>query len=662
MQRTKSITSPLLLLAALFISAAPSFATVAITAMTPSVPSPQVIGASIVWTVTATDTNHGQLTFKFNMAPVGKPIAMVKDFNVGTYKAGVYTAQPFAWVPTGPEGTYHIQVVVRDFATGETATKTATYTVNPLVTGATPVIVGTANPLVALFSAPACPSGSQMRASFRPNTPNFTVTNTYYAPCNGSNTMTFEIAGMYPTTQYLVRAQTNTGGTITNGPTLKFTTGSLPGSVPFPTFKVLVPPGSGTDTTETTILWGISQLHNETDYRDMATDLNGKIIWFYNVSDSHPALITTPVVNGGMLFITNDVSWNAVSQGGQVLRQIDLAGNIVKETNSGVIQKQLVALGSKDGGSCTTISKPAPVGSACLDAFHHEFTYLPNGYVAALASVEKIFPPGTQGDTSGLPVDIIGDMIVVMDSNWQVVWYWDAFEWLNTNQAGILGETCAANQAGCPPMFLLGTGIAPLARDWLHANSIYFWPQTNDLIFSMKDQDLVIKIDYNNGAGTGRPLWYMTWQSEGNFSFNNVTMDPWPWFSHQHYAVMVNNGAGPLIMFDNGDTRIAAPPIGLGFPGCQPNDCNSRGMALTVDEGTMTVTPQLMANLGVYSPADGVAQLLSNGNYFFFAGLAITQSGVASQAIEIGGAGQVLNIQGPQGYRGWQLINLYNTN
>ena len=56
------------------------------------------------------------------------------------------------------------------------------------------------------------------------------------------------------------------------------------------------------------------------------------------------------------------------------------------------------------------------------------FRLCPNGFTAALIDVEKIFPPGTQGDTSGLPVDIIGDMILVMNTNWQVVWYWDSFD------------------------------------------------------------------------------------------------------------------------------------------------------------------------------------------------------------------------------------------
>jgi len=642
--------------------AMPAAATVKITSVTPSVPSPQAIGTSIVWTVTATDSNAGPLTFQFNLGLAGHPLGLVKDFNIGTQIGNTYAAQPFAWAPTGPEGTYHIQVVIKDFASGETAAKTVTYSVTPLATGSNAVAVSSGNPLVALFSAPACPSGSRMRASFRQNAASSAVTNTNWTACNGSTTMTFEIAGMYPSTQYLIHAQTATGGKITNGANVKFNTGPLPAGIPFPTFQVLVPAGPQTDTAEPALLWGLSQLGGETNYRDVATDLSGKINWFYNPPAGHPDLITRPVQNGGVYTIQNDFSWNPATGAAQVLRQVDLAGNIVKETNTGVVQQELVALGSANGGPCTTIPRPPPIGAACLGGFHHELTALPNGYVAALASVEKIYPPGTQGDTSGLPVDVIGDTILVMDANWQVVWYWDSFDYLDINRAAVLGETCITGEAGCPPTFLLGSGISPYATDWLHANSIYYWPPSHDLILSMKDQDLVIKIDYQDGAGSGAPLWYMGWGPDTNFDFQNVLLDPWPWFSHQHDVSMANNGAGPMIIFDNGDTRVSNPPLGLGYPGCQPNDCYTRGMALTVDETHMTVNPQLNASLGVYCAADGAAQLLSNGNYFFHAALIVTIKGVTSQAIELAGATQVLNVQGPQGYRGWQLASLYATN
>ena len=331
------------------------------------------------------------------------------------------------------------------------------------------------------------------------------------------------------------------------------------------------------------------------------------------------------------------------------------------------IFEQLLAKGAADGGPCSALPRPAPVGSACLNAFHHDaiqFSIGPSRYTAVMVSIEKILPPGTQGDTSGLPVDILGDMIVVLDSNWQVAWYFDTFQHdsgppqLDINRPAVLGETCGINQSGCPPMFLLGPGIAPLGKDWLHANTIYYSPLDKDLIWSSKNQDWLMKVDYNNGAGTGNILWRMG--PDGDFTFNNINNDPWPWFSAQHESGMENNGAGPLTVFDNGDTRVAPPPLGVG-------NGNSRGMALTVDETRMQVTPVLSVDLGTFSTAGGSAQLLSGGNYFFMPAVVLVNlNSLNSFSVEIlptpgtVTGTKVLNLQGPGGYRGWQMPSLYN--
>ncbi len=66
-----------------------------------------------------------------------------------------------------------------------------------------------------------------------------------------------------------------------------------------------------------------------------------------------------------------------------------------------------------------------------------------------------------------------------------------------------------------------------------------------------------MKVDYNNGTGTGDLLWTMG--PCGSFAFNNIYADPWPWFSGQHDAGIENNGAGPLTVFDDGNTRISRP-------------------------------------------------------------------------------------------------------
>ena len=94
---------------------------------------------------------------------------------------------------------------------------------------------------------------------------------------------------------------------------------------------------------------------------------------------------------------------------------------------------------------------------------------------------------------------------------------------------------------------------------------------------------------------------------------------------------------------------------------------NSRGMALTVDESALQVTPVLSVDLGVFSTADGSAQLLPDGNYFYLAALVVVNSSSEeSYSIEIlPTAGtdtgtQVLNLQSVDGYRGWLMPNLYN--
>jgi arylsulfate sulfotransferase len=668
---------------------APALATVSIVSIRPSLKTPQPIGTSVTWTVKATDTGPGPLTFRLNVAPPDQPFFLVSDYNPGTLKAGVWMAQPFIWNPAAcsnvaqpsgvvaltcqpVEGIYQFQVIVEDFNSGETATQTVRYQVTPLVTGHRPVVVATANPLVAWFSAPACPVGSSMRVSFQQQSGATPAATTNWVACHAPRTMTFQIAGMYPSTAYSMFAQTETGGNIVNGPVISYTSGALPTGLAMPAFTVLTPPGANTDTADSLVLYSVSRLHGAARYPQVAADLAGNVIWYYDASaTANSDILTRPLANGTFLSIQSGAAWNPLSHSSQLLRQIDLAGNIIRETNMGVIEQQLLAMGATDAQPCNAIPRPAPIGSACLGVFHHEFIQtLPNGYSAVLADIEKIFPPGTQGDASQFPVDVIGDMIVVLDSDWQVAWYFDAFEHdsgppqLDINRPAVLSESCVVGQSGCPQVFLLGKGIAPHAKDWLHANSIYYWPldsQTGvagELIWSSRHQDWVMKVDYQDGAGSGNILWRMG--LDGDFSFNNVNNAPWPWFSHQHEVGIEDNGAGVMTIFDNGNTRVSPPPLGLGKG-------YSRGMALNFDETTRQVTPALSQSLGKYSPAMGSAQLLANGNYYFLPAIVfISTNSLVSNSIElfpqtgtITGA-QVWNLEGPESYRAWRMATLYD--
>jgi len=675
----------------------PMSATVSIQYLKPSAASPQPIGTVVNWTVAATDSVSGPLTFQFKVgAPGSKALAMVKDFNVGTLQSGTWKNQPFAWSPAAcqnvtqssgvvaytcepVEGVYEVKVVAKDFVTGESASKTVKFQVTALVTGSTPAVVATANPLVALFSAPSCASGSQMRVSFQQASGATPAMTTNYVKCHPPATMTFEVAGMYPSTTYNMFSQTKTGSNIVNGSTVSFMTGALPSKIPFPAFKVLIPPGSQADTTDSMIFHGSDIIGGGPQDPYLATDLSGNVMWYYyppnHGASTYP---TRPLQNGTFLGIEDGQAWNKLTQHTQILRQFDLAGNVLRETNTGIIQQELLAMGAKDGGPCSAISKPAPVGSACLGGFDHEIIQtLNNGYTAAIADVEMIFPPGTQGDTSGLPVDIVGCMIVVLDTNWQTVWYFDAFEHaggapqLDINRPAVLGEHCVVNQKGCSQLFLQGPGISPMANDWLHANSIYYWPapqngtSKGDLVWSSRHQDWAMRVNYQDGTGNGNILWRMG--NEGDFTFNNINNDPWPWFSHQHEVGIEDNGSGVMTILDNGNTRVSPPPLGLGRTGCKPNDCDSRGMALSFNESTMQVTPVMSMDLGVFSSAMGSAQLLSNENYFFVAAIVVLgPNTIVSYDIQVLPTSgtvtgtQVYSLETPEVYRAWQVPDLYN--
>lgn len=663
---------------------APAFATVTIATLKSSQASPQPIGKTITFSATATDTGAGPVAFQYDVTPPNGTVMMIKDYNLGKLSAGTWTAPPFVWVPTGIEGTYKIQVVAKDFNSGSVSAKTVSYVINAVAT-TTAVVEKTANPLVALFSAPSCAAGSTMRVAWQEQSGGPTsVTN--WVGCHPPATMTFEVAGMYPSTAYNMFEQTKTGSKITTGSTLTFTTAALPTGVPFPTFSVSTTAPTGDP--NPVLLHNPITFGTGTIYPDMATDLNGKIIWYYQSKDvTKSDVLTRPLVGGGTLTLQDDFAWDPTVTQEQFLRQVDLAGNIVRETNMGAIQQELIALGAVDGGSCTGITNPV-VGTACAGSFHHDaIQTLPNGYMAALLSVERIYPAGTQGDTSGKPVDIIGDMIIVLNANWQVVWYWDSFDptgggngypELPITRTAPLGETCGVNTSGCPPTFLLGANIAPLAHDWLHANSLYYWPNDGaatsapgDIIWSSRHQDFVFKIDYKDGAGTKNILWRMgptVAGAAGDFTFDNIYNDPWPWFSHQHDFGIENGGTGVSTMFDNGDTRISTN-LGLGAS-CGPYDCDSRGMAINFNESTKVVTPVVSFDLGGYSTAMGSAQTLSNGNYFFENPIVVVLSkgatfgfsmevGPTPAAPQLGAADVVMDLSGPQHYRGWQMPSLY---
>jgi hypothetical protein len=347
----------------------------------------------------------------------------------------------------------------------------------------------------------------------------------------------------------------------------------------------------------------------------VAHDLSGNVIWYGPPGD----FTTTRAEPGGRFWgITENFSDDPALQ---TVRKFDLAGTTILETNAARVSEQLRAQGKR-----------------AISSFHHEVRTLPDGKIAALAAVEQILTD-VQGPG---PVDVIGDMIVVFDSNLNVLWTWDTFDNLDPYRAAILGEQCVKD-ATCPPY-----ALAKDANDWTHGNTL---AQTSDgnLLYSSRHQDWVIKIAYDNGEGDGHIIWKLG--KDGDFQF--LSSDAYPWFSHQHDTDFDASDPTKLLVFDNGNTRVILQNQGY-----------SRGQVLQLDESNRTATLFLNADVGIYSLALGSAQKLSDGNYHFDFGYVIDPSGPQAFSVEVDPSGNVVyNAKaGTPLYRSFRMSDMYTPN
>ena len=239
-------------------------------------------------------------------------------------------------------------------------------------------------------------------------------------------------------------------------------------------------------------------------------------------------------------------------------------------------------------------------------------------------------------------MDVLGDAIVVLDPNFQLKHYWDAFDYLDIKRKALLNDVCVS-QGGCPILH----GKEPngkyytQANDWTHVNSVDYDPKDGNLVISIRNQAWVIKIDYRNGNGSLNILWKLG--KDGDFTLS--TGNPMDSFSYQHDAEFQSNGA--LTLFDDGNLRV------------QENDGgNSRGQAWSLDETKLIAKPILNVDLGVYCRALGSAALLSNGNYSFDAGF-IGES--YSQTSEVTAMGNLVSREQTEAisYRSFRSSSMY---
>jgi arylsulfate sulfotransferase len=541
-------------------------------------PTVPLVGSPVTWTASASGDGPAPV-YQFRVGPVGGPTQVVQDFS---------TSNTVTWNPM-QQGSYDIQVNVK---TGLSASivdsGTATYTALSRVVGTSAVVSPTSNALVALFSAPPS-SGSSMYVQFQPMSSGTSWSATASLPIVPGESTNFLVAGMLPRTTYLMRYVLADG--TTSAP-LTFTTGALPTDANFPTFTVQRKPTAQTDLTQNLVFhMGVNPPKGTVD--TLATDLAGHVVWYYDpVANAFPSFATSVVPGGSVLLLGGKVDAYGDAD---TVREVDLAGDTLRETNVGAVNAELAALGQHS-----------------ISDFTHDAERLPNGDTAVLALTPRTIV------IKGKPKTYVGDMVLVLDQNFQVTWVWDAFNSLNVRRLPTLGEG---------------------PTDWLHANSVAWSPSDGNLIVSMRSQDWVVKIDYANGTGDGHIIWRLG--KGGNFKLKATGASPW--FSHQHDVRYINNTT--LVLFDDGNVRRSFD-----------SHAESRGQELILNEKTMVATLVANVNLGNYASALGSAQMLPNGNLDF-------DSGFSEQTIEVRPGGKktyVLKMNMPGGqYRSYMYASLY---
>ena len=441
------------------------------------------------------------------------------------------------------------------------------------------VVTSTANPLVAQYTI-APPFPATITVNFGPDTSYGRMTATTSPPMgaatiNGGPTSVL-VAGMQASSTYHMQATvTFASGLVVKDLDHTFQTGAIPAGI--------LPPLTVTTTPGLTPQPGI-ELVNMVSSKGLptsafATDLAGDVIWYYPFPDRQATSLIDPIkpMPDGNFIMEISPAQNFVKGPPPpgtlaVLREIDLAGNVVQDLSMAELNVRLTANGFGD-------LKPM--------LYSHDVTLLPNGHMLVLATTYRPYT-----DLPGLPgvTNVAGDVVIDLDQNMQPRWVWSEFDHFDVNRH--------------PYLF----------PDWTHSNAVTYSPDDGNFLVSIRHQNWVVKVNYQNGAGDGNLVWKLGY--EGDFALVNGT-EPQDWFYAQHdpsFFSTNTTGSFSLGIMDNGDDRMFADGTRCDVQGGAL--CYTTIPIMTVDEvaKTATLTSHQVLPTDLYSVFAGSVDLLANGN------------------------------------------------
>jgi arylsulfate sulfotransferase len=444
------------------------------------------------------------------------------------------------------------------------------------------VVATTNNGMVASYTI-NLPAGATVSAQFG-TTPSYGL-NTWSlpAPTGGGSTQLL-VAGMMAKTLYHIQGLVSLPGGLTfTDQDTQFTTTTAVPSYYLPTVAVTTNP-------DYTPQPGVEFLDQYARSANIF-DLGGNLIWSYTGVDS--AFVNTDIqpfklLPNGHLLITEGqesaylLNGASTIPGGDAIQvlEVDYANTIYNQLTLPTLQANLNASGYVNNQGQQIV----------LADIHHDTTLNPTtGHMLLITNTLETFT-----SLPGYPkaVSVLGDVIIDVDpsNNFAVDWVWNEFDHLDINRQPL----------GFP--------------DWTHTNAIVYSPTDHNILISIRHQNWVLKLNYDDAAGDGTILWHLGYQ--GDFTLVGGT-DPQDWQYAQHapaFTTPNSTGVFGLTLMDNGNNRHVPSGFVCPVPLTNSTCLYSRAPIFTIDENAMTATLS-NAQIGPgYNNYGGNSELLANGD------------------------------------------------
>ena len=345
------------------------------------------------------------------------------------------------------------------------------------------------------------------------------------------------------------------GGRIAETSALAFETPPLPDTFPTPVINVRDPSRMEPGVTLFNVngRWEADGNATLENLPAVVVDDQGEFIWYY-IPDGHRVHDIRRLRNGNMAY--------TVLPGHNQLIEIDMLGNIQRTFHMTGMTDELIE------GSI----------SVQTDSLHHDYAELPNGNLLLLSSESRViqnwYTSETNPDATRAPANVIGDVIVEVTQNGEIVNEWSLFDILDPYRIGYnsTSENFWRNHYG----------DTAESKDWAHGNAIIYEENDHSFVMSVPYQDAVIKVSMD----TGELVWILGNHDNWKEPWSNKLLSPvgvveW---SYKHHAI-THTENGTYLLFDNGAARSSPYDDKMTLA-----DSYSRAVEYSVNEQTMEVS------------------------------------------------------------------------